>query len=128
MPYVVPTAADFKTRFPIFTDKTDPQIEALIVEAHQMVDESWEEGDFAPAILYLTAHLIAMDNSQADETVEIGGAAGAIASESFGGMSISYERSANAGRLQASEEYGQTVYGRRFLSLLRRNRGGPLVV
>ena len=129
MPYTKPTVDDFTTRFPIFADYDEDQIQRCLDEAFNMIDATWREVDFQPGVLYLAAHLLATDNAGEGEEVAYGNAgSGAIASESFGGMSISYANgSSNAGSLSASEAYGSTVYGRRFLQLLRYNRGGPVV-
>jgi hypothetical protein len=127
MPYTIPTLLDFRTRFPAFDSSEDTQIEQLLVEASNAIDQSWIETDYQPAILYLTAHLLATDNSDAEAEVEVGGQTGAIAAESFGGLSVSYA-TGNSGSLSASEKYGSTEFGRRFLALLRANRGGPVAI
>lgn len=130
MPYTKPTYDQFVERFPIFGDREESLISSLIDEAANSIDQTWRELDYQPAILYLAAHLLATDNSAEGEEVQFGSAGGgAISSESFGGMSISYATagSAGSGSLSASEAYGSTSYGRRFLQLLRANRGGPLV-
>lgn len=132
MPYVTPTAAQFKARFPIFSDTDDTVIAALITEASRRVDNTWKEGDYQPAIMYLAAHLLATDNSAEGSSVQVGAAGGrTIASESFGGgLSRSYTNSSfNAeGSLSADDEYGTTEYGRRYYALLRLNKRGPLVI
>lgn len=130
MPYTVPTVEQFQTRFPVLADTDPALIQMLLTEAAGKVSTSWVEADFQPAILYLTAHLIATDNSAEGEAVEIGSAGGgAIKSESMGGLSITYGSDAGAGTtLSANEIYGGTVYGRRFLYLLNLNFYGPAVV
>lgn len=126
MPYVVPTPAEFKTRFPIFTDSDDALIQMLLNEAATNVSTSWIESDYQPAILYLTAHLLATDNSEegADVGSGVGGdGQGQIASEHWGPISISY-RAPQYPRLGESffdQYYGTTSYGRRYLFLIRRN-------
>jgi hypothetical protein len=129
MPYTVPTRADFTSRFPVFADSDSALIDRLLAEASASVDESWVEGDYQPAILYLTAHLLATDNSGEGDAVNIGGAGGGVlTSESFGGMSASYATPSFAeGSLSSNDQYGTTEYGRRFLALLKRNVGGPFV-
>lgn len=119
MPYTVPTVDQFTTRFPIFEDADPATIEALINEAAGQVSTDWVETDYQPAIMYLAAHLLATDNSEEGGEVEIGGGGG-IASESFGGMSVSYA-TGTAGSLASNDRYGSTVYGRRYLALLRAN-------
>lgn len=132
MPYVVPTVTEFKTRFPIFSDKDDPIVQAVISEASNMVDKSWKEYDYQPAIMYLAAHLLATDNSDEGSSVQVGAAGGrTIASESFGGgLSRSYTNSSfsQEGSLSADDQFGTTEYGRRYYALLKRNRFGPFAI
>jgi hypothetical protein len=129
MPYTAPTVDQFQKRFPVFGDADTDLIQTLITEASASVDTSWVETDYQPAIMYLAAHLLATDNSGEDDTPTIGGAGGGqLTSESFGGISASYAAQSFAeGSLSADDQYGTTEYGRRFLALLQRNRGGPLV-
>jgi len=130
MPYTVPTLQQFRSRFPIFDDKDDSVITALLDEASGQVDTSWRERDYQPAIMYAAAHLLATDNSGDGEDVEIGAAGGGqIVSESFGQMSVSYSTGGSAaGSLSASERWGSTEYGRRYLSLLKQNKPAIMVV
>lgn len=130
MPYTVPTLQQFRSRFPIFEDTDDGVIEALLIEASGQVDTSWRESDYQPAIMYAAAHLVATDNSGEGEEVERGAAGGGqIASESFGQMSISYSTgSSQPGSLSASERWGSTEYGRRYLALLKQNKPAIVVV
>jgi hypothetical protein len=75
MAYTIPDYAAFIARFPIFSDTTQypqPQVETLLVEASGQVDTDWLERDYAPAIMYLTAHMLALDNSGADDAIDIG--------------------------------------------------------
>lgn len=128
MAYEAVTPDDFTTRFPIFADREPDQIVAVLAEASAKVDNRWRAQDYKPAILYLTAHLLTMDNSQDGEEPAIGpsGAGQVIASESIAGMSVSYF---NGGAVSgSSSEYMMTEYGRRYLRLLRANFGGPVVV
>lgn len=122
MPYTTPTTDDFYTRFPIFADVDEDSLQALLNEAAGQIDNSWREQDYQPAILYLTAHLIALDNSAEGETPDVNGPQ-VISSESFAGMSVSY---ASRGQLTgaAASQYGATEYGRRYYSLLQKNKPG----
>jgi hypothetical protein len=122
MAYDAPTVTEFRTRFPIFEEKEDALIQMLLDEAAGQVSTDWVEADYKPAIMYLAAHLLATDNSEEGDEVEIGSGDSQIASESFGGMSVSYNNGAGAaGSLSSNQRYGSTVYGRRYLSLLRAN-------
>lgn len=127
MPYTKPTVAQFTARFPIFADRDPAQVQALLDEASGRVDESWIENDYQPAIMYLTAHLLATDASQEGEVVSGGGEQGAIASESFAGMSVSYASPAS-NSLNGSAQFGATVYGQRFLALAKASKPGVVIV
>jgi hypothetical protein len=124
--YDIPTTDEFFTRFPIFEDADEDTIAAFIQEASGHVDTGWRDVDYKPAIMYLAAHLYATDNSEAGSEVEIGPSQGAVQSENFGPMSVSY--ASKSGTLSDSEEFGGTSYGRRFLSLLRLNQPPVVVV
>lgn len=66
MPYTTPTYAEFITRFPSFGNTTNwPQsiVELILAEAANNIDNSWREADYQLAIMYMTAHLLATDNS-----------------------------------------------------------------
>lgn len=125
MPYTIPTADQFFERFPIFEDADEDTITALLAEAASQIDNSWREADYQPAIMYLAAHMWALDNSQSGEEVEIG-SPGSISSESFAGMSVSYSSSPMSSGVSATG-YGQTEYGRRYYQLLLKNKPGVVV-
>lgn len=127
MSFDPPDYAEFIARFPIFDNTAKwPQamVEMIIVEATGNVDNSWVEKDYKPAIMYQTAHLLATDNSEEGTDPEIGSPS-VLSSESFAGMSQSFSTVA-PGVLGSSELWGTTVYGRRYLDLLRKNK--PAVV
>jgi hypothetical protein len=126
MPYTTPTYEEFIVRFPAFDDEiTWPQsmVEAVLTEAANNIDTTWREADYQPAIMYQTAHLLSTDNAVEEATV---GPETFISGESFAGMSTSYSE-VQGGTLASSETWGGTTYGRRYLDLLRKNRGGPIV-
>lgn len=128
MAYIPPTYAEFIARFPIFDNVIKwPQavVELVIVEATNNLDNSWIEKDYKPAIMYQVGHLLATDNSEAGTDPDVGPPT-YISGESFSGMSLSYAKLA-AGTLGQSEMWGTTVYGRRYLDLLRKNKP-PVVV
>lgn len=128
MAYTDPTFAEFTTRFPIFADMDEGQFDALLEEAKLQVDDGWlSQTNYKVAIMYLIAHLKVTDTSQEGESAVVGGAgSGGIASESFGGMSISYNNGASASNAAANSQWGSTEYGRRFYELLKRNK--PAIV
>lgn len=108
MAYELPTYTDFKTRFPVFVSEDNDYITALIAEAAEVVDDSWDAQDYPRAILYLVAHWVKMEKlSNAGE--------GVIASESFGPMSRTYVRKTDG------SDYNLTPYGERYLTLRSSN-------
>lgn len=127
MAYTDPTAADIKTRFPAYASVSDPTIEAFIVEAKRLVDDTWLEADYAPAIMYVVAHYLATEDV-------LGGGAGAtspgpVKSESLGDASTTYDTRGGSTTMSVEDsEFANTVYGTRFLNIRRRNFAGPLVV
>ena len=126
MAYTAPTVAEFKTRFPaLVVGKSDDLIQMFLDEANRSVDTSWIEGDYKTAIMFLAAHNMSME----DASVGAGGGgtgSGVVSSESFGGMSISYDNSDSANDDAAKSEWGGTEYGRRFYRLLKLNK--PAIV
>ena len=126
MAYDAPTVAEFKTRFPaLVVGKSDPLIQMFLSEANRSVDNSWLEGDYKNAIMLLAAHNMTMEDAAAGSS---GGGSGSIgvSSESFGGMSISYDKSDSSNDDAAKSEWGATEYGRRFYRLLKLNK--PAIV
>lgn len=142
MPYVVPTAADLKTRFPEFTNVDNQIVGTFISAAANEVDPvQWQEKYYAIAIIYLAAHFMWLYQQQllvqSQGTGGSGGGGGAgsdiqtFLSDmrwedfeiSFG--STSTGKSGSSSWLQsswsASPLYGKTMYGQLFIELRRRN-------
>lgn len=115
MPYVVPTPAQFKIRFPAFAAVADATVQALLTEAARNVDESWFEKDYQPAIMYLAAHYLKLEGVLGDDV----NVTGPITSERLGDASVTY---ANAQTGVMMTQYGTTLYGRRYYELLRVNQ------
>jgi hypothetical protein len=118
--YIPPTADDFFKRFPKFDDGSldiEYQVEGLIAEAMTQVDDSWLQKDYAPAIMYLVAHMMTAEGG------DIVDRAGAIQSESFGPMSRSY-----AAGTATADQLSSTEYGRRYVALRSKNFPGVAVV
>lgn len=129
MAYTVPDYAAFIARFPIFDNTvTWPQsvVELVIAEAARTIDTTWREVDYEPAILYLSAHLLALDNSEEGGEIEIGGPQ-VLASESFAGMSMGYKAVGSPDGSAGASSYGATSYGRRYYTLLRNNKPGVVI-
>jgi hypothetical protein len=125
--YTPVTVDDFTARFPNLADTDEVVIQACLDEAARSVDDSWlSQTDYTGGLLYLAAHLVATDNSTEGTSVTIGAGGGGVASESFGGMSISYDKSAGVNDAASKSQWGSTEYGRRFYRLLKLNK--PAIV
>jgi hypothetical protein len=81
------------------------------------VDQSWTEGDYTRAIELYACHLL----TNGDLAAATSGTGGAIASESLGPISISYQSSSQQADVSG---FNATIYGKEFALLLRLNQGG----
>ncbi len=121
----IPTASSIKMRFSEFADVDDPVIEFAIEEAREEVGENWTTG-YNLAIVYLVAHYVASANAAAASGGT--GDGGDIASESIGRLSISYAVSSSSNVNATADDKMSTSYGRRYVELLGRNFGGPVII
>lgn len=113
-----PTVKSIKTRFPEFADTDDSVVEFAIEEAMLEIGTNWTTA-YNIAVVYLTAHFIASAVAQSEA-----GSGGDIASESFGRISISYAQ----GSVATQSDKSTSSYGERYMELLNRNFGGPVVI
>ncbi|KAA0970814.1 DUF4054 domain-containing protein [Aureimonas fodinaquatilis] len=136
MPYIIPTYEQFLTRYPRFATVCQDQIDAVMEEAVGVIGQPdhtrWVERDYQPAIMLLTAHLLTVEGMLPGNPGAVGGEyAGPITREKVGEVETTYG-GAGAGSsgsdLYDPWGYSSTVYGRRFLLLMRANFAGPLVV
>lgn len=139
MPYIPPTAAQFKTRFPEFTSVSDALISAIITEQQPQVGDTWVEVDRTPALMYLVAHLLTIQGEpQRSNEIAAGGSGASVANgvmkrRKVGDVEVDYqnanERIGTGGAQSISGAgYELTVYGRQFLTYLRRNHRTMLVI
>lgn len=113
MPYTTPTAQQLKTRHPAFVDLDSDYVDAVIADAARLIDSTWFEADYQPAIMYLAAHMMTLEgNNDGDDK-------GVVVSERIGDASASY---AAPGAQSSVSDYQATSYGRRYLQLLRVNQ------
>lgn len=124
MPYTLPTPTDLKTLYPAFTDAPDATVTANINMAALMVDTSWLESDYQAGIVNLAAHYMASEGIGTSSDAKAV-AAGGWSQIRSGSLSLS--RGSTSGQVGDGSVYGSTVYGRRYLTLLRANKGGPRV-
>lgn len=122
MPYTVPTASDLQTRYPAFAAVADATVDYWIADAQRVVATSWAEADYAPGLMALAAHNMALQG--------LGSAGGAIPAGvtrfKSGSMEVAFSDAAASA--QASGGLGATRYGIEFRTMLRRNSGGIGIV
>lgn len=151
MAYSIPTKEDFKARFPEFADLGDPLIVLLLEEADAFTDARWDDRDRKIAVLHLAAHAAlqitltqsafaaAAGSSSSSEGGSTTTDTQEIKSVSFGSSSVTFgsastkssssiASSSSSPGLRVGAAYVDTIYGQMFLSLRRRNIGGPVVV
>ena len=127
MSYDAPTASSIKARFPEFASLADARIEALIAEGASYVSESWIETDYTIAYNYVVAHLLLREGAL-DASGSVVSQSGPVQSESLGDASVTYAGVRSNG-LGDDMMFSTTEYGRRYLSLKKKNFGtGAMIV
>lgn len=118
MVWTAPTLQQFRDRFPEFVNRSDGNVQAVLDEAVGEVGDTWIESDRTPAVLHLTAHLLA--SSGTGVGAGGGGVAvtGPIRSRTVGDVSVTF---AGAGSTKSDDLLATTGYGRRYLALMRKN-------
>lgn len=126
MAFTIPTAADLKARFPVFAAVADPTITSAIVEAQTRIDASWTDEDGPLAIMLYAAHVMTLDGLGAGAEAEMA-KAGALGFQTMRSGALTLERKADAAGADRSI-LNETMYGRRFLALLKVNQPAVAVV
>lgn len=120
MAHTAPTSQQFLNRFPEFVEVNDVTVDAFIAEALREVDSSWTEGDYATAIMYLVAHMMATEGHLASAGGPLA-TSGPVSSEKLGDASVSYASRSASGAAFDEADLQSTAYGLRFLTLRKRN-------
>lgn len=122
--FAKPSAAHLIARYPAFADVDVATIRIWLTDAERLVDQSWNEGDYAAALMSLAAHNMALGGLGTEAAV-LAGVPSGVTNFKSGSFSLSMtEEAANA---RAGGGYKATRYGAEFYALLRRNKGGPRV-
>lgn len=120
---IIPTATSMKLKFPEFQSQADATLEFAIEEATRMVDDTWLEKDQTLALMYYAAHVMEVTIARA----ESGAGGQLIKSETIGRMSISYGNASDQ-KTASFEDLTSTLYGTRFLDLLKLNHPAVAIV
>ena len=120
----LPSAANLKSRYPEFTGVADATITLFLSEAGAMVDETWAEGDRAPAVLALAAHYLSLEGypgrTSAQASFDVNNSGRDIAMRKVGDVAVQF-REPRGASTSGTPSLGSTVYGRRFQQLLMLN-------
>ena len=127
MPYVVPTPAAFKARFPDFNPVADARIQIYLDDAVQDVGLSWRDDDRARGQMLLAAHLLTLQGEPTRSTTGNGTGSllqqGSVQTKKVGDVEKQYNQGLANGSSSGAKSayYAQTPYGQEFWILLRRN-------
>lgn len=124
MPWVDPTPDDVRADFPVFGEIDDFVIQRRIDRTASWIDASWLETDYNYAKSLLTAHYLLADGFGGQGDAEIAAyRASGVSRLKSGTLDVSFVAS-DAG--SGDNEFESTEYGRRFYTLLLKNKSGVL--
>ena len=118
MAYVQPDADTLQTRFPAFAAVSDSVIEAALVRARRVVDDSWMADDRAEAEMLHAAHEMVMEGLGTNREAQLAG----FKRLKLGSLEL--ERDTGA----TTTGFNATTYGQRFRQILKRNKPGIMVI
>jgi len=129
MAYTLPTIADFRARFPRFTEPvaSDALAQMALDRGARNVDTSWTEGDYAEAIMLYAAGWLTAEGIGSGAEAQAA-AAGASGFKTMRSGQLTLERFDNAGgSASPADPVLATSDGLAFAALRRANVGGPRV-
>lgn len=121
----VVTVDSFRIRFPQFESQSDARIELMISDAAKQVGESYWGDLYNQGVSYLAAHLLATEMQAFGGSGSINGGAHALASRRVGDVSVSF---AVSNQDHQSSFYNSTIYGQKYLTLLKSLGMGAVAV
>lgn len=129
MPYVLPTIANLKERFPIFASVGDPILQGALNEGANKVDTTWREVDYQNAIMLFAAHVLTIDGHGTGREAKFAALAEAgISSIKISSLAISLKKGGSEGSSKSYGTLSSSSYGKRFLDLMRVNHPAVVVV
>lgn len=126
MAYEIPTAAELIARYPAFAAVPGATIDIHLADAAANgADTSWVEADYAPAVIALAAHNMALLNI-GDHGEAAGFARAGLTRIRTGNFDAAFSE----GKVAAASGGGfdATPYGQIYKRLLRKNKAGPRVL
>ncbi|WP_406858498.1 DUF4054 domain-containing protein [Alsobacter sp. KACC 23698] len=128
MTYTAPTAADLQERYPEFASVNFDRIALVLDEAAAEVGDTWIEADRRPATLALAAHLLAAEGALSENQTVGASLPGEVVGIRVGDVQTTFAKPGATSSGVSAEDFGSTVYGRRFLMLRRRSFPAVLAV
>lgn len=129
MPYDAVTPAAFKAAKPQFAAVPNEKVQTYLDMAGRLVDETWTEGDYQPAIIAMACHLMTLEGLGTDaESRDVASGRAQYQSIKSGELTLTRFRSTAGEGTSYLDWLNSTACGRYFVFLLRLNRGGPRVV
>ena len=143
MPVALPSAATFKARYPVFTTVGDALVGLVLAEAQRDVSDAWITGDQQTALMLSAAHTLASEgypvgsgatapdgaggdvpnpSGQIVSAVQVGDVRTSFAKD--GGLGGSVEGGVSA----SGYAWSSTIYGQRYMALLRRSFPAVMVI
>lgn len=128
---------EFKARFPEFAAVSNALIQLILEEAIPMAGTSWVERDRKPAIMYYTAHLLALQGEPQRTAAGSGGAGqsaltGPMKRRRVGDVEVEYagsgSSSGGSGMGPGDMALSSTPYGRQYIAIRNRNFAGIMAV
>jgi hypothetical protein len=119
MAFVAPLPAELQARYPEFAGVSSPRIQIVLDETVLDVGENWPDEFRRPAMLALTAHLLAQEGVLRNNATSGASTEGQVTSVSVGDVSTSFADLSKMGSPASMSSYETTAYGKRFLDLKR---------
>jgi len=125
MAYVAPTPADLKLRYAAFDSVPDDKVQYWLTDALRFVDATWIESDRAVAEMAYAAHQMALAGLGSVPPGDIQILPG-VTRFKTGTMDVAFSEAAASAA--AEGDFSATRYGKEYLALRRRSKGGPRLV
>lgn len=129
MAYTVPTIADFRARFPRYTEQvaSDALVQMALDRGARNVDTTWTEGDYAEGIMLYAAGWLTKEGVGTGAEAEMA-ANGASGYKVMRSGALTLERFDNGGGSSSGgDPVLATADGQAFSALRKQNVGGPRV-
>jgi hypothetical protein len=119
------TPADFKIRYPEFSEVDDSRVQFMLDDAALEVSETRWDTLYEKGSMALAAHLLSISQSNSEDD-DSGGEEGNLTSKSIGDVSYSFAKATSES--SSDDWYLSTSYGAEYLRLKKRVGMGIVAV